>query len=75
MQILVLRVLSDAAGARPTCVPTCSLSTGVVATSVASATVLMKVQYDTKKLCHPKHVKCYIKLTFVLKKERKQFIY
>lgn len=41
-----------ATDARPTCVPTCSLSTAVGATSVASATVSMKVR-DSAKQMHP----------------------
>lgn len=49
---------SAAIDARPTCVPTCSLLMVVVATSVVSATVSVKVQcYVKKTICHPKPFK------------------
>lgn len=41
---------SAAIDARPTCVPTCSLLMGAVATSVVSATVSMKVEYSADKV-------------------------
>lgn len=48
LSTMVRRVRSAAIDARPTCVPTCSLLMEVVATSVVSATVSMKVRRNVQ---------------------------